>query len=415
MKRDESGFGKFLALPLTVAISALSIIFLFSATGASALTPQGKGGTIKPAPTPTPATTKTTAPKKSTTPAKTNRAGTSKPPVRQAEPEAVKPSAAEIAFWETIKDSKNPEEFRAYLKKYPNGEFADLARSRLNALEAAAKEEATRKEEAKKAEDKREEAKRKEEAEKKRAGTVVKNSIGMELVYIPAGSFMMGGTYTNEKPVHQVTISNGFYIGRYEVTQGQWRQVMGTTVKQQRDKDQYSRKDPIVGEGDTYPMYFVNWNEAQDFIKKLNAMNDGYVYRLPTESEWEYACRAGTATEFSFGDSLSSEQANFDQSRDAPKKGTTPVGSFPPNAFGLYDMHGNVFELCEDWFHETYHGAPTDGSAWLSGGEQRERVWRGGGWDFGAGNQRSAARYGINPILRAPNTGFRVVAIARAQ
>ncbi len=160
----------------------------------------------------------------------------------------------------------------------------------------------------------------------------IRNQTGIEMVWIPAGSFAMGSTdselqaafenakeanpnakldgFSGEVPRHRVTIRKGFYMGKYEVTQGQWQAVMGTTVEQQR-----ARAGPtwsLTGAGDDYPMDFVNWNEAQEFIEKLNAMNDGYRYRLPTEAEWEYAARAGTTTSFAFGDSLSSDQANFD-------------------------------------------------------------------------------------------------------
>src|SRR5205823_8267237 len=140
------------------------------------------------------------------------------------------------------------------------------------------------------------------------------------------------------------------------------------------------------------------------------------------EAEWEYACRAGTTTAFSFGDSLSSEQANFDGNYPyggAPKgvyrQKTVAVGSFQPNGFGLYDMHGNVWEWCEDWYHDSYNGAPTDGSAWLSGGEQKYRVLRGGSWGYHAYYLRSAGRNGYTPAFRDDTYGFRVVASARTQ
>lgn len=228
---------------------------------------------------------------------------------------------------------------------------------------------------------------------------------------VPAGSFMMGSEngYSNEKPVQRVTIREEFYMGRYEVTQGQWMAVMGT--------------NPSNFKGcDNCPVELVSWNDAQEFLRKLNKMNDGYTYRLPSEAEWEYACRAGTTTEFAFGDSLSSTQANFDGNypyggaeRGVYLKKTVPVGSYQPNAFGLYDMHGNVSEWCQDWYHDTYAGAPTDGSAWLSGGEQEFRVLRGGSWAENAINLRSAVRHLNEPGVRYYHTyGFRVVASARS-
>jgi len=275
-----------------------------------------------------------------------------------------------------------------------------------------------------------------------------RNQIGIEMVWIPPGTFTMGPTdaevqaaydnakcyhaapllewFTREKPRHQVKIREDFFMARNEVTQGQWLAVMSTTVQQQRDK---TNSYEMWGEGDQYPMYYINWNEVQEFIERLNQMSDGYRYRLPTEAEWEYACRAGTTTAFAFGDSLNSDQANFNGKclyggvgTGVNRGQTTPVGSFQPNAWGLYDMHGNVWEWCQDWYHDSYNGAPTDGSAWLSGGEQKDtncrqpedcRVLRGGAWSHEAYDLRSAARGGRHPGDRGKSYGFRVVAVAR--
>lgn len=245
--------------------------------------------------------------------------------------------------------------------------------------------------------------------DKKQASAI--NSAAGEMVLIPAGTFTMGSPELEaersrqEGPQHQVSVP-AFYMGKYEVTQAHWQQVMGN--------------NPSDFKGENLPVEKVSWNDAQEFIRKLNAMNDGYVYRLPTEAEWEYACRAGTTTEFAFGSSLSSQQANFDgnypyggASKGVYRQKTTPVGAFQPNAFGLYDMHGNVFEWCEDWSHESYDGAPADGSAWLSGGEQKYRVLRGGSWAYYASRLRSANRTWLEPDLRYYYGGFRVVASAR--
>jgi formylglycine-generating enzyme required for sulfatase activity len=363
---------------------------------------QGKGGEVIAKPTPTPK--KTTPPKNRSTPAKSSKSSS----------DTGSNTLSEIAFWETIKTSADPEDFKAYLKKYPNGQFVDLARNRLNALETAAKEAAARKEEARLAEEeaKKAEAKRKELEALKRPGAVVKNSIGMELVYVPPGSFMMGSNngQSDEKPVHRVTIGEGFFIGRYEVTQIEWQQVMGNR--------------PSSFRGDNLPVETVTWPDAQSFINKLNERRGGLKYRLPTEAEWEYACRAGTTTDFAFGNSLSSDQANFDgnypygeAAKGAYRQKTTAVGSFAPNAFGLYDMHGNVWEWCEDWYHETYTGAPTDGSAWLSGGEQKYRAMRGGSWYNDHGSFLRSAHRGYNtaPDSRFGNFGFRLVAVVWTQ
>jgi formylglycine-generating enzyme required for sulfatase activity len=269
-------------------------------------------------------------------------------------------------------------------------------------------------------------------ASEQRGGTVIKNPMGMEFVYVPAGNFMMGSAdaavqtaykqaqidvgadhaklewFTREQPRHRVAIRKGFYMGRYEVTQAQWQAVTGNNPSNFKGCDQC-------------PVEQVSWNDAQEFIRKLNAVNDDFTYSLPSEAQWEYACRAGTTTEFAFGNSLSSGPANFDGNYpyDGAAKGvnrekTTPVGSFRPNAWGLYDMHGNVWEWCEDVWHENYNGAPADGSAWLSGGDSNYRVDRGGSWDFHGDALRSAYRFKAKPDVRVSNSGLRVVAVSRS-
>jgi formylglycine-generating enzyme required for sulfatase activity len=234
---------------------------------------------------------------------------------------------------------------------------------------------------------------------------VVRNKMGMELVYVLAGSFMMGSDmHDNEKPVHRVTIGKDFYMGRYEVTQEQWRKVKGTTVQQQGNK--VSTSEILSGEGDNYPMYYVSWDEAQEFIKKLNAQNDGYTYRLPSEAEWEYACRSGTTGDYA--GNLDSMAWYYDNSDGK----SHPVGQKQANAWGLYDMHGNVLEWCQDWYQDSYNGAPTDGSAWVSGGGQK-RLLRGGSWYNHAIGLRSAERVRTPPDNRSNIIGFRLVAVAR--
>jgi formylglycine-generating enzyme required for sulfatase activity/serine/threonine protein kinase len=257
------------------------------------------------------------------------------------------------------------------------------------------------------------------------------NGVKPEMVLIPAGSFMMGSSdeevqaafeeakrsyssasldwFTREKPKHRVTISKPFYMGKFEVTQAQWQAVMGTNPSYFKNCDQC-------------PVENVSWNDAQEFIRKLNALNDGHTYRLPSEAEWEYACRAGTTTAFSFGDSLSSTQANFDgnypygnASKGEYKRKTVPVGSYQPNAFGLYDMHGNVWEWCEDVYADSYEGLPTGGSANMSKGDSGYRVLRGGSWGVSGWGLRSAVRLRVSAVVRNNNIGFRVVASARTQ
>jgi formylglycine-generating enzyme required for sulfatase activity len=243
---------------------------------------------------------------------------------------------------------------------------------------------------------------------------------GIELVRIQPGSFMMGSANgkSDEKPVHQVTIRQSFYMGKYEVTQGQWQSVMGN--------------NPSNFKGDNLPVETVSWDDAIAFIARLNAQNDGFAYRLPTEAEWEYACRAGTTGDYGgdldamawYGNNSGrgrldaaeihrTDSANY-YKRIAENGGQThAVGTKLPNSFGLFDMHGNVWEWCQDWYHDSYNGAPSDGSAWLSGGEQKYRVLRGGSW-YGLAT-RSADRSWDAPDLRYNFRGFRVVAIARTQ
>ncbi len=230
----------------------------------------------------------------------------------------------------------------------------------------------------------------------------------IEFVLIPSGRFTMGSNNGNadEKPIHQVTIRQSFYMGKYEVTQRQWQSVMGTTIHQQRDKAAGSYI--IVGEGDNYPMYFVSWEEAMNFVQGLNARNDSYLYRLPTEAEWEYACRAGAK-----GDYYALDANEIGWSVENSGNQTHAVGGKQPNAFGLYDMSGNVSEWCADVYHDNYYGAPTNGSAWVSGGDSQKRVLRGGGWFDRAVYLRSAARFKDSSDYREYGIGFRVVAVPR--
>lgn len=215
----------------------------------------------------------------------------------------------------------------------------------------------------------------------------------------------------DEKPVHRVTIGYSFYIGKYEITQEQWRVVMGTTVREQHDKSEGGAKALKGGEGDDWPMYWVNQSEADDFIVRLNKLNDGYVYSLPTEAEWEYACRGGTVGDYA------GALADLAWYSDNSGGQIHVVGTKRANAFGLFDMHGNVWEWCEDTYHDSYAGAPTDGSAWRTGGDTNSRVVLRGGSSFilEPAYLRSASRIGDYPILRRGDSGFRVVAVARTQ
>jgi len=242
------------------------------------------------------------------------------------------------------------------------------------------------------------------------------NSIGMEFTFIPAGTFVMGspaqepGRYKSESR-HQVTISQAFYMQTTEVTLGQWRQLM--------EKGLFSffgrRKGP-----DNIPVSRVCTNDVAAFLKKLNKLGEGF-YRLPTEAEWEYAARAGTKTAYSWGDRIDCAKAMFSnkigkfeqcttfaKQRGLPMDGPAPVKSFAPNPWGLYDMHGNVWEWCRDWFGPYPSGAQVDP---LGPSKGTYRVRRGGSW-FGEGIKcRSANRAYGHPDSRLRNTGFRVVRV----
>ncbi|MDY6804133.1 MAG: SUMF1/EgtB/PvdO family nonheme iron enzyme [Cyanobacteriota bacterium] len=232
------------------------------------------------------------------------------------------------------------------------------------------------------------------------------NNLTLEMVYIPGGTFTMGSPeseekrQSNESPQHQVSVPP-FYLGKYPVTQAQYQAVMGN--------------NPSHFKGEKRPVESVSWHDAVEFCQKLS-QKTGKTYRLPSEAEWEYACRAGTTTPFHFGETLTAELANYDASStyaSGPsgvyRQQTTDVGSFPPNAFGLYDMHGNVREWCQDVWHGDYNGAPTDGSAWESGGDSSNRLLRGGSWDNNPKNCRCALRHWIDAGSIFHYRGFRVV------
>ena len=206
------------------------------------------------------------------------------------------------------------------------------------------------------------------------------NKQKLELVLIPAGTFKMGSPTTepdrddSESPQHRVKIGYWFYMGKYEVTQGQYQAVTGFNQS-------------LFKGDDTLPEECVSWTDAQNFCDVVSKKT-GQKVRLPSEAEWEYADRAGTTTPFWTGEDISSTQANFN-GRAPYGKGaagphrdqTSPAGSFPPNPFGLYDTIGNVSEWCQDVFHDSYTGAPKDGSAWETGGDAEIRVYRGGAYD----------------------------------
>ncbi len=244
------------------------------------------------------------------------------------------------------------------------------------------------------------------------------NGVALDMVLIPEGSFLMGspeneeGRDEYEGPQHPVILPR-FFMGRYPITQAQWRAV-ADTKQFPKIKDDLN-PDPSEFKGNDRPVDSVNWHEAVEFCARLSRYS-GRTYRLPSEAEWEYACRAGTTTPFHFGETLSDEVANY-RASDTYGRGsegeyreeTIPVGSFPANDFGLHDMHGNVREWCLDLWHNSYEGAPTDGSAWLKNPDLKLYIQRGGSWDSYPRNCRSARRSLNNPADRYLNHGFRVM------
>jgi formylglycine-generating enzyme required for sulfatase activity len=248
----------------------------------------------------------------------------------------------------------------------------------------------------------------------------------IRMMYIPQGEFWMGTEdeeierlvkkfgwqyFRKEKPPHLVTVSS-FYMGRYPITQAQWRAIAATA---KIDID--LKTNPSHFKGDELPVESVNWYQATEFCKRLSRETKR-EYRLPSEAEWEYACRAGTKTPFHFGETITADLANYratktyaDEFTGKYRRKTTPVGYFQvANAFGLYDMHGNVWEWCADTWHDNYHVAPTDGSAWTKNGNDNYSPLRGGSWCFNPYRCRSACRNGSNrrDFIFSYN-GFRVV------
>jgi formylglycine-generating enzyme required for sulfatase activity len=229
------------------------------------------------------------------------------------------------------------------------------------------------------------------------------DSVAIKMALVPAGSFVMGSATLaaapDERPPHHVNIK-AFYLSQAEVTQSQWKAVMGSLP-------------PCRGKTMEHPVDRVSWTEALLFCQRLSARS-GRPYRLPSESEWEYACRAGSVGDFSFGGMISTDAANYvgrhrygNGPEGVYRHGSLPPGSFPPNPFGLYDMHGNLDEWCMDLWHDDYSGAPSDGSPWLSGAS-RERVIRGGSWHDPPGLLRSSARLKADPDFGEDFIGLRV-------
>ena len=236
------------------------------------------------------------------------------------------------------------------------------------------------------------------------------NGVKLEMAAIPGGTFMMGspeneiGRSDDESPQHQVTVPS-LFMGKYQLTQEQYQAIMGS--------------NPSNYKGENRPVESVSWDDAVTFCERLS-QKTGKNYTLPSEAQWEYACRAGTTTPFYFGESITPDLVNYDgifpygsapEGKD--RQQPTDVGSFPPNAFGLYDMHGNVWEWCLDDWIDNYNNTPTDGSAVTS--SSPKKLLRGGSWYRPAKYCRSAIRASYTRVPRDSTFGFRLVVSSRTQ
>ncbi len=264
------------------------------------------------------------------------------------------------------------------------------------------------------------------------------NSLGMRFVLIPAGTFMMGsrdsatevarrcampnaqaGWFSDEHPRHEVTLSGAFYLSIHEVTQGAYETVFPPKPEDADKKP--STETPDEFKGPNRPLVNISWENAEKFCKALSGQDaeKGHEYALPTEAQWEYACRAGTSTPFSFGETISTDQANYhggytyaDGRKGPYREKTLSVGSLPPSAWGLYDMHGNVSEWCADRYGDYTTAAQSDP---IGAEEGNQRVLRGGSWRSYPGACRSALRLYKDARATSSNVGFRVVLAVAAE
>lgn len=336
-------------------------------------------------------------------------AATPAAPVRAADP-------VELGFWDTIKGSDNPADFKAYLDSYPDGAFAVIARTRLEQIEAKsanrtavpappppAPQPAAASQPPAAPQPPVASLPPAASQPAAVAQAVIRDCPQCpEMVLIAAGAFEMGSTemFDFEAPVHQVSIRKPFYIGRREVTFEEWDACIAEAGCKQRPDDR--------GLGRARrPAIDLDWDDAKGYTAWLS-QKTGHTYRLPTESEWEYAARAGSTTTYPWGKTVDKDKANcMGCTTDALKK-AVDTGSFKPNAFGVYDMTGNAAEWVEDCWNDNYRGAPADGSAWTKP-QCRERVLRGGSFNNDPRYLRSAARFKYDHDVRFYTNGFRVV------
>ena len=335
----------------------------------------------------------------------------------------------EEIMWANAKVATDKAPVQAYLTEFPNGSNAAAARIKLRQLEAAGGgasiSTSTNKPAPTDNGGQTTSRPSSPPVNSPAPGSLRKNANGLEFVYVPAGDFLMGSSdaeidealaecnkfstgcerawYSAESPKRKVSFRTGFWITRYEITQAQWKSIMGNNPSKFKDC------------GELCPIENVSFDDAQEFIRRLNLGNDGFEYSLPSEAQWEYAARAGTATPFAYGNSLSSLQANFNgnypysSTKNKFIQKTVPVGSYQPNAWGIYDMHGNVWEWTLDTY-SSYVGAPTDGSPNIVAADSNLRVLRGGSWYYFGGNARSAGRSAQANNAKDNGVGVRVVA-----
>jgi formylglycine-generating enzyme required for sulfatase activity len=324
--------------------------------------------------------------------------------ISSAAPAAAKPAdAAETRFWDSIKNSNAAADYQAYLRAYPNGQFALTARAKLAQLHPKAAQ----------APEAYDLAGRQEPTTAPAAPPAAPAAPAItlpirdcpncpELVLIPAGSMMMGSTdgFAFETPVHEVNIAKAFYIGRREITFDEW------DACHSEGGCQYRPGDRGQGRG-MRPASDLDWNDAKAYVAWMSRKT-GKTYRLPTEAEWEYAARAGTKTTYYWGNALEKDRANCAGCNSQPLNQTVPTGTFPPNPFGLLDMAGNAAEWVEDCWEDNYKAAPKDGSAFTKP-DCRERVLRGGSFNNDQRFVRTAARFKYDFDVRYYTNGFRVV------
>lgn len=318
----------------------------------------------------------------------------------------------ELAFWETIKNTTDPAELEAYLAAYPKGRFVSLAKLRLESLRSGdavpAEPTAASNPEDQSAREIGGSVRSAPESSAVNTASAPEASGSFRdcddcplMVTVPAGRYLMGSDThrPEEKPRHEVVFEKPFAIGAREITVGEWDACL------REGRCDFS---PETAGGAELPVSNVSWDDAQQYIAWLTDKT-GHEYRLPSEAEWEYAASGGTSTAFWWGDEVGTNNANCsDCGSDWDGKAPAPTGSFKPNPFGLYDVHGNLWEWTMDCMNRSYEGAPADGSAWLRG-DCLGRMLRGGSWNLESDYMRTTRRHNYDRDVRYYLHGFRVV------